>query len=135
MIYHLFTGTRTYSIRMVDCARREVLLAILRGEYLIVGDAWGMDEEIIKVANEWQYANISVYGWGGRVRHKTDYGKNHPLSVQPKERNNYMVDFLESHVPDVKATAIWDRHSGGTSHTLTMLHFADILCELFEYSK
>lgn len=119
LIYRRFiaTGTRTHDPRVLLAARlwaRQRIADPL--SFVHVGDAWGVDEMIISEFNRAQCDRITVFGWGGQVRHRTKPGVNLPLTTpNPKERNSYMLDYAKAR----RCVAFWDGQSGGTLDTIT----------------
>lgn len=81
------------------------------GANIVVGDAEGIDEAVIDVANEMQYADITVYGAYGRLKRKAEHGKNIALNCTYPVRDISMAKVC------TRCITFWDGTSHGTKIT------------------
>jgi hypothetical protein len=107
----LITGSRNASERMLAYARKVVLRAKELEWTIIVGDAPGVDAEVIKACDELG-VEVQVHGAYGKMRRQTKTGTNVAhLGKTYSERDLAMVELCDI------CMAIWDGSSRGTKAT------------------
>lgn len=78
----LFTGSREASPDMLEATREYIKKHVAgRNVIVIVGDAEGIDYQVIQTCDELEIP-IEVHGAYGRMRHNTWTGKNFPHEVK-----------------------------------------------------
>lgn len=107
----LITGSRDATDDMIVGAEKITRRLIKLRHYVIVGDADGIDDAVIRTANLLKYERISVYGAYSRMKRKTDFGKNIPTDGTYPYRDELMA--LETRV----CLSIWNGRSRGTRIT------------------
>jgi hypothetical protein len=100
---------------MLTRVREIIFEANKHGWTIIVGDAEGVDEEVIKSC-DFLGVDIEVHGANGKMRRRTKRGKNIAHEGSYFDRNKEMA-----HVAD-RCEAIWDGKSRGTKHTFTYMN-------------
>ena len=107
----LITGSRDASSQMLAYARSLVLRAREMGWSIVVGDASGIDAEVIKECDRLG-VKVIVYGAFGNIRHRTQTGTNFPTSAKSYSERDRMM----AQVCDV-CMAVWNGKSAGTRLT------------------
>lgn len=106
----LITGSR----EMSDCMAGIVTGAILRAKHegisIIVGDAPGVDAEVI-VCCDRLGVPIEVHGAYGKLRHKSEQGNSVAHTCSYLERDRIMAGLCD------ECIAVWDGKSRGTAYT------------------
>lgn len=124
----LITGSREATPAMLDYARRCVDRAFELNYEIIVGDAEGVDECVMKHAHALG-AMCIVYGANGKLRRQT-------TSCSPEiVAGNYLARDKAMALACDRCIAIWNGHSRGTMHTLNYAKAAGKECWLKDFSK
>ena len=109
----LITGSRNASGAMLQKARDVTIKCVKNGCHIVVGDAGGIDTEVIRTAGGFRYSHITVWGAKGFQRVMTVYGENKFTKAGYIERDSIMAASCD------KCVAIWDGQSRGTRATFT----------------
>ena len=107
----LITGSREMTPEMQKKAFRITKQLIAKGVTIIVGEAEGVDQAVVDLANAMHYKHISVYGAYGKMRRKTHDGKNIEIDGSYPERDVAMVNECTG------CCSIWNGKSRGTKIT------------------
>ena len=107
----LITGSREASDRMLQYARIVVDRAKQLGWSIVVGDAEGIDAEVIAWC-DMLGVPVEVHGSYGKLRHQSRTGKNvtHPASYPERDR-------IMAGICDV-CIGVWNGKSRGTKVTV-----------------
>ena len=108
----LITGSRNASPAMLAEVSRVIHYEMQPGDRIIVGDAEGIDAEVIRLCDA---LGVGVYVFGAydKLRNKTKTGKNLTVSGTYTQRDRIMAAIAD------KCCAIWDGKSVGTRATAT----------------
>jgi len=107
----LVTGSREANQAMREKARRVTLNLIAKRSRIIVGDAEGVDEEVIDTCNKEKYPYVSVFGAYGKLRRRSKYGFNHATGGSYPKRDVVMAILCRG------CATIWNGKSRGTQIT------------------
>lgn len=120
----LITGSREIRQEGLDYAKYITERAWSKGHHLIVGDAEGVDQQVIKTA--WSLAArntekarkfIEVHGAYEKIKLRGP-GANYAHDSTYPQRNEIMVNKLDP--TEDMVIAIWDGKSTGTKHTMLL---------------
>lgn len=109
----LFTGSRNRSNFLRKVAIELVDNVLRSGKYteIVVGDAWGIDADVIARVDEINKDHIlipiKVFGAYGKVRERTSTGENIALDCSYPERDYHMVFMCD------ECVALWNGISNG----------------------
>jgi hypothetical protein len=122
----LIAGSRAASPQMLKYAHACVLRAKAQNWHVLVGDAYGIDEAVVR-ACEQERVPYTAYGVQVRARNRAKYYSNTGL-VSFTARDEYMVTLAD------KVMAIWNGASKGTLHVYQMARQAGKTAWLMHYS-
>lgn len=101
----LFTGSRDATPDMLAATRNYIAERLVgKDVHVIVGDAEGVDYEVIQVCDEAEIS-IEVHGAYGKVRHKTWTGRNVPHDTDYPTRDRIMAGLIQ---PTDRAVVVWN---------------------------
>lgn len=103
----LITGSRDASLDMLAYARKLVERAKLQGYEIIVGDASGIDAEVIRHCDKLDVP-VEVWGAYNKLRHRSLQGDNNTIPGSYPERDRLMAAKCDLCV------AVWNGVSKGT---------------------
>jgi predicted Rossmann fold nucleotide-binding protein DprA/Smf involved in DNA uptake len=106
----LITGSRDASPAMIAYAKKVVERAKLRGYSIIVGDASGVDDAVIRHCDKLG-VYVEVWGAYNKLRHKSIQGDNHYVEGSYPDRDRLMAARCDICI------AIWNGVSRGTKIT------------------
>ena len=106
----LITGSRETTLEARCYVRRVVVRAKHTGNEIIVGDAPGIDSEVIEWCDRLG-VRVTVYGGYCKVRNATKIGKNVKLDMIYPNRDKYMAGLCDLCI------AVWNGKSRGTRYT------------------
>lgn len=110
----LITGSRDANARLLAIARHTVLKAAELGDEIIVGDAEGVDAEVIRMC-DFLGVPVQVHGAYGSMRRKTKYGSN----IKHNRTTTYPARDKDMAFRCDKCVACWNGVSRGTYITWT----------------
>src|SRR3990172_8332971 len=87
----LITGSRNSSEAMIQKGKDVTIKCIQNGWHIIVGDAGGVDTEVIRTAGAFRYPHITVWGAKGFQRVMTVHGENRFTKAGYIERDKIMA--------------------------------------------
>lgn len=114
LIRRLMCGSRGASKYLIGLAVELAGKYVNQGDYIIVGDAEGIDRAIIKACNNVKYKLIEVHGAKGYLKCKSLYGKNFTHKCSYPARDGIMSGRADT------CDAFWDGKSPGTKLTADM---------------
>ena len=106
----LITGSRQVNPNMLAAVRKVVEIAKSQGWTIIVGDAPGIDAEVIQACDDLDVP-VEVHGAYSELRFRTHTGKNHWHQGPYDNRDRIMVELCD------RCIAIWNGKSRGTMST------------------
>lgn len=106
----LVTGSRAVNKAMLEYARRCVNRAKDLGYSIIVGDAPGIDQAVIRQCDD-VGVHVEVFGAYNKLRNRSTTGENNTMPESYSERDQHMVGLCDICV------AIWNGKSRGTVKT------------------
>jgi predicted Rossmann fold nucleotide-binding protein DprA/Smf involved in DNA uptake len=106
----LITGSRQTTPNMLAAARKVVEIAKNQGWTIIVGDAPGVDAEVIQACDVLGVP-VEMHGAYNELRFRTHTGKNHWHPGPYSDRDRIMVELCD------RCIAIWNGKSKGTLDT------------------
>ena len=92
----LITGSRNSSEAMIQKGKDVTIKCIQNGWHIIVGDAGGVDTEVIRTAGAFRYPHITVWGAKGFQRVMTVHGENRFTKAGYIERDKIMAGGVTS---------------------------------------
>jgi hypothetical protein len=127
----LFTGSREISKEAL-ASLRSLLDWSMVGTHVIVGEAPGVDQEVIQWAHKNNYEDIEVHGAYNKLR-LSGPGKNIAHDCTYPERNTKMVDRAVELQANV--VAIWNGKSRGTLDTINKAKNRGLSVKVLEYKN
>ena len=127
----LITGSREANPELLALARRTVQQAKSTGDEIVVGDADGVDAEVIRTC-DFLGVPVQAHGAYGKMRRKTKQGVNipHNKSTTYTDRDKDMVFRCD------KCVALWNGVSRGAYSTWLFAHKLEKEAEVFvEYNN
>ena len=122
----LITGSRDANAKLRAIARHTVIKAGEQGDEIIVGDAPGIDAEVIRTC-DFLGVPVQVHGAYGSMRRKTERGVNvkHNRSTTYLERDKDMAFRCD------KCVACWNGVSRGTYYTFVTARKLEKVVDVF----
>ena len=121
----MITGSRHTNPRLLQLAHKAVVRAKANGWEILVGDAHGVDFQVIQSADHLEVP-ITVMGANNSLRHKTSFGENITVSGNYRERDNELL-----RQADV-VLALWNGVSKGTIRNYQSARHRGLRCWLIQ---
>lgn len=125
----LFTGSRDATPAMLKRAKKLAWQCIRKKQDIVVGDAGGVDAEVIRICNLHKYARVTVWGAYGMIRHGAACGVNKVTYADYPRR-----DLILAGNCDV-CIAIWNGRSRGTIITVNYAKELGKRVQVIDFSK
>lgn len=121
----LITGSRDTTPEMVDCLKKYLISLIGEDVTVIVGDAWGIDYEVVQFCDE-NDIDVECHGAYQKMRFKTWTGRNVSHDTDYPGRDRIMVSLLNTGDRCVALwNGTWNHGIRGRSGTVLTGHLAE----------
>lgn len=124
----LISGSRLIGKNGLEFAAYLVQQVAARGARIIVGDAPGVDQVVIKAAAK---ANVpcAIVGAHGKVRNRSKSAKVHLTKLSYSQRDKYMIGKAD------EVWCIWNGQSSGTAQVFSIAKQWGKRCVLLQFNE